>query len=99
MIGAALRAFTGAGGLLSEFWRATPWQTYQIITAINDVRTERFTAEMKLALSAAWHGAVWGRVKRIDPLDTVLSRIGPKRKADSPERVAAAFRSHFGVKE
>ena len=99
MIGAALRAFTGAGGLLSEFWRATPWQTFQYITAINDVRTERFTAEMKLALSAAWHGAVWGRVKRIDPLDVVLRRVGAQRKEETPEAVAAAFRTHFGVKE
>ena len=78
MITAALRAFIGAGGALSEFFASTPWQTFQFITAINDVRSERYMGEMKMALAAAWHGAVWGRVKKIDPLDVVLGRVGQR---------------------
>lgn len=78
---------------MSEFFTLTPWQSNQAITAANETRTAEARFHQELGISIAWHAAVWGRVKRIEPLNIVLDRMSAK-KAD-PGAVSAAFRALF----
>lgn len=55
----------------------------------------------KLGVAIAWHAAYFQRVKRMPPLESVLSRIGEKRYVKTalpPKAVIAMMKARFGEK-
>lgn len=64
-----------AVGLLPHlFWDYTPREVYACIKG-SAIYLRRVEAKM---IYAAWHTAVWGRVKKIKPLDQVMKAYQPK---------------------
>lgn len=52
----------------AEFWGLTPFQTNVLVTA----NSEKLKDEFETLLSAAWHTAVFSRIKEIPPLKSLM---------------------------
>lgn len=62
--GTAFRCGIGA----ADFWGLTPFQTNVLVTA----NSEKLKDDFETLLSAAWHTAVFSRIKEIPPLKSLM---------------------------
>ncbi|EQA96850.1 hypothetical protein V475_20320 [Sphingobium baderi LL03] len=70
-------------------------QTPRLLKAALDGYSQRIHWEHRDKMTAAWHGAAFGRVKKMPALDKV---VGEKRAVPvhSPEQMLAAMQSLVG---
>jgi len=65
--------------------------------------SEREGRRIKVALSAAWHGAAFERSRKMPPLQSVIGQIGRRDPAEvwqpkSSAEIVKVLKARFGVK-
>lgn len=84
----AYRAARIAGMSDAEFWQSTPYLTRIHV----ECAVERERMAYHRTMFAVWHGAAWGRIKRMPPLSKALHGFTPKRgrpKRMTPDEMLA----------
>lgn len=85
----------------ADFWRTTPREFREFVKGV----AERDKAEQALAMSSAWHMAVWSKWSKRPPpdLSRILARIGQrKRREQTPEqalRIATVLNAQMGGRD
>ena len=69
-----------AGLTIPEFLALTPFLLSQYLAAKNKEDQRKYEWERSLAMSTAWHAAAFTRIKKMPPLEKVLSGFADKNE-------------------